>query len=80
MRTVSFAVSFAMSIRPAQAVMNANQVPADTWNAALHHGFFLIANVAIGGSFPGAFGGGPTAATQSGVPMLIDYVAVYTSP
>jgi beta-glucanase (GH16 family) len=60
--------------------VTANQVPAATWNAATHHGFFLIANVAIGGSFPGAFGGGPTGATASGVPMLIDYVAVYTSP
>jgi hypothetical protein len=26
-----------------------------------------------------AFGGGPTAATQSGVPMVVDYVAVYQS-
>ncbi|MDQ1658684.1 MAG: hypothetical protein QOD41_3767 [Cryptosporangiaceae bacterium] len=58
----------------------ANQMPAATWNAAVHHGFYLIANVAMGGSFPGAFGGGPTGATKSGVPMLIDYVAVWTSP
>jgi hypothetical protein len=38
----------------------------------------MILNVAIGGSFPGAFGGGPTGATQSGVPMIVDYVAAYT--
>jgi beta-glucanase (GH16 family) len=57
----------------------ANRVDATTWNNALHHGFFLIANVAIGGAFPAAFGGGPTAATASGKPMLIDYVAVWTS-
>jgi hypothetical protein len=39
---------------------------------------YVILNVAIGGSFPGAFGAGlPTAATRSGVPMLVDYVAVY---
>src|SRR5690348_9450094 len=59
--------------------VNANQVDATTWNNATHHGFFMILNVAIGGSFPAAFGGGPTGATQSGVPMTIDYVAAYTS-
>ena len=56
-----------------------NQVDATTWNNATHHGFFMILNVAIGGGFPAAFGGGPTGATQSGVPMLVDYVAAYTS-
>ncbi|GEL96111.1 endo-1,3-beta-glucanase [Cellulomonas composti] len=59
--------------------ITANQVDATTWNNALHHGFFVILNVAIGGGFPAAFGGGPTAATQSGVPMLVDYVAAYTA-
>lgn len=59
--------------------INANQVDATTWNNATHHGFFPILDVAIGGGFPAAFGGGPTSATQSGVPMLVDYVAVYTS-
>ena len=58
--------------------VNAAQVSASTWNNATHHGFFVIFNLAIGGGFPAAFGGGPTAATQSGVPMLVDYVAVYT--
>jgi hypothetical protein len=33
----------------------------------------------MGGGFPAAFGGGPTAATQPGVPMLVDYVAVYSA-
>jgi len=59
--------------------VNANQVSATTWNNATHHGFFVILNVAMGGGFPAAFGGGPTASTQSGVSMLVDYVAVYTS-
>jgi len=59
--------------------VNANQVDATTWNNATHHGFFMILNVAIGGGFPDAFGGGPTAQTQSGVPMLVDYVAAYTA-
>src|SRR3984893_1175886 len=59
--------------------VNANQVDSTTWNNATHHGFFMILNVAIGGSFPAAFGGGPTASTQSGVPMIVDYVAAYSS-
>nr|WP_277396083.1 family 16 glycosylhydrolase [Mycobacterium gordonae] len=58
--------------------INANQVPATDWNNATHHGFFVILNVAIGGGFPAAFGGGPTAATVSGQPMLVDYVSVST--
>ncbi|MEV0128587.1 ricin-type beta-trefoil lectin domain protein [Dactylosporangium sp. NPDC050688] len=59
--------------------INANQVDATTWNNATHHGFFIILNVAIGGGFPAAFGGGPYASTVSGVPMLVDYVAAYTA-
>jgi beta-glucanase (GH16 family) len=59
--------------------LNSSQIDATTWNNATHHGMFVILNVAIGGGFPAAFGGGPTAATQSGVPMIIDYVAVYQS-
>jgi beta-glucanase (GH16 family) len=59
--------------------VNSSQVSATTWNNAVHHGFFVILNVAMGGGFPAAFGGGPTSSTQSGVPMLVDYVAVYTS-
>ena len=35
--------------------------------------------MAIGGGFPAAFGGGPTGSTASGVPMLVDYVAAYTT-
>ncbi|OLB78154.1 MAG: hypothetical protein AUI14_14390 [Actinobacteria bacterium 13_2_20CM_2_71_6] len=34
-------------------------------------------NAAIGGEFPAALGGGPTGATASGRPMLVDYVAVF---
>jgi ricin-type beta-trefoil lectin protein len=39
----------------------------------------MILNVAMGGGFPAAFGGGPTGATQSGVPMVVDYVRALTS-
>jgi beta-glucanase (GH16 family) len=58
--------------------INANQVDATTWANATHHGFFVILNVAIGGGFPAAFGGGPNSATVSGQPMLVDYVVAYT--
>jgi hypothetical protein len=58
--------------------VSANQVDATTWNNATHHGMFLILNVAMGGDFPAAFGAAlPTGATASGVPMIVDYVAVY---
>jgi hypothetical protein len=57
--------------------VNANQVDATTWANATNHGFFIILNVAIGGGFPAAFGGGPTGSTVSGVPMNVDYVRVY---
>jgi beta-glucanase (GH16 family) len=56
-----------------------SQVDATTWKNATDHGFFLILNVAMGGAFPDAFGGGPDAATQPGRPMLVDYVRVLQS-
>ncbi|MEV5959118.1 glycoside hydrolase family 16 protein [Streptomyces sp. NPDC051987] len=56
--------------------VTANQVDATTWANATNHGFFVILNVAMGGGFPAAFGGGPTSATESGHPMLVDYVQV----
>jgi beta-glucanase (GH16 family) len=52
-------------------------VDAATWSDATQHPFFVILNVAIGGGFPDAFGGGPTGSTASGVPMLVDYVRVF---
>ncbi|MET3421555.1 beta-glucanase (GH16 family) [Actinoplanes tereljensis] len=59
--------------------VKADRVDAATWEQANQHGFFVILNVAIGGAFPNAFGGGATAATKPGVPLLVDRVAVYTS-
>ena len=57
--------------------VNQNQVPAAIWSSlADHAGYFIILNVAIGGAFPNKLGGGPTAATKPGVPMLVDYVEV----
>jgi hypothetical protein len=60
--------------------INANQVDAATWTNAVQHAFFIIFDLAIGGGFPAAFGGGPNAATVSGGQMNIDYVAVYNKP
>ena len=57
--------------------INANQVDATTWANAVDHNFFIIYDLAIGGGFPNAFGGGPTSATVSGGAMVIDSVAVY---
>jgi hypothetical protein len=85
----SYALEYDRSVSPEQLrwyldgnnffTVNANQVDATTWNNATHHGFFIILNVAMGGGFPAAFGGGPTGSTASGVPMNVDYVAVYTA-
>ncbi|WP_033822476.1 glycoside hydrolase family 16 protein, partial [Kitasatospora sp. MBT63] len=59
--------------------VSAAQMDAGTWAAATGHGFFVILNVAMGGGFPGAFGGGPDGGTVSGVPMVVDYVGVWQS-
>ncbi|MEV8512330.1 discoidin domain-containing protein [Dactylosporangium sp. NPDC051484] len=55
----------------------ATRVDATTWNNAVHHPFFIIYDLAMGGGFPDAFGGGPNAGTISGAQMNIDWVAVY---
>ncbi|MFJ9929783.1 glycoside hydrolase family 16 protein [Streptomyces misionensis] len=59
--------------------VTAAQMDATTWANATNHGFFVILNVAMGGGFPGAFGGGPTSATEPGHPMVVDYVQVLQS-
>ena len=59
--------------------INANQVPSASWSAAVDHGFFIIFDLAMGGSLPNLFGGGPTASTQSGASLLVDNVQVSTS-
>jgi hypothetical protein len=59
--------------------VRSNQVSASTWANAVDHSFFIIFDLAMGGGFPAAFGGGPTAATVSGGAMLVDYVRVFTA-
>ncbi|MEV6615856.1 glycoside hydrolase family 16 protein [Streptomyces sp. NPDC051051] len=56
--------------------VTAAQMDATTWNNATNHGFFVILNVAMGGGFPDAFGGGLDGDTRPGVPMVVDYVQV----
>ncbi len=59
-----------------QVLSNNPAIDAATWANAVDHAFFIILNVAMGGSFPGAL---PSASTTSGVPMVVDYVRVYSS-
>ncbi|MEV4447984.1 glycoside hydrolase family 16 protein [Streptomyces mirabilis] len=56
--------------------VKANQVDATAWANATNHGYFVILNVAMGGGFPDAFGGGPDSGTEPGHPLVVDYVQV----
>jgi beta-glucanase (GH16 family) len=56
-----------------------DRVDDSTWSNAVDHPFFIIFDLAMGGGFPDAFGGGPTSSTVSGGQMKIDYLAVYNS-
>jgi hypothetical protein len=86
----TYAVEIDRSVSPEQIryyfdntnffTINSTQVDATTWNNAVHHNFTPIYDLAIGGQFPAAFGGGPTAATVSGGHLDIDYLAVYNKP
>ena len=58
--------------------VTADQVDATTWANATNHGYFIILNVAMGGAFPDAFGGGPDGGTGPGHPMVVDYVQVFS--
>jgi beta-glucanase (GH16 family) len=52
--------------------VRSSDVDATTWANATHHGFFVLLNLAVGGSFPG-----PTdATTKPSAAMLVDYVSV----
>ncbi len=83
----NYAVEIDRSVSPEQIrwyldgtnyfTLAANRVDATTWANAVDHPFFIIYDLAMGGGFPAAFGGGPNAATISGAQMNIDWVAVY---
>lgn len=84
----TYAIEFDRSVTPEQLrwyvddkntyTVAADRVDAATWEKANHHGFYVILNVAIGGSFPAAAGGVETLATKPGVPLIVDRVAVST--
>jgi F5/8 type C domain/Glycosyl hydrolases family 16 len=83
----TYAVQIDRSVSPEQIrwyldgnnyfTLSATVVDATTWANAVDHPFFIIYDLAMGGGFPAAFGGGPTSATVSGGQMTVDYVAVY---
>jgi beta-glucanase (GH16 family) len=86
----TYAVQIDRSVSPEQIrwyldganyfTLDSTRVDATTWANAVDHPFFIIFDLAMGGGFPAAFGGGPNAATVSGGQMNIDYVAVYNKP
>ncbi|OWP06409.1 beta-glucanase [Marssonina coronariae] len=57
------------------------QLGAEIWAQTVHHGHFILLNLAIGGGFPNSVQGSPTPveATVPGVPLRVEYVAVYNS-
>nr|WP_220195028.1 discoidin domain-containing protein [Ktedonospora formicarum] len=62
-------------------VVRESQVGVSTWQAAVDHGFFIIFDLAIGGSFPNGVCGctTPTSTTSSGGTLSIASVGVYQS-
>ncbi len=62
-------------------VTRESEVGVAAWQAAVDHGFFLVFDLAIGGSWPNAVCGctTPAANTSSGGALTIDSVAVYQS-
>jgi len=58
--------------------VTADRIDPAVWDSAVHHGVFLILDVAIGGNLPTAAGTPVTPATRPGHPMRVDYVAVQT--
>lgn len=61
--------------------VNSTVMEAATWAAAVHNTYFIILNLAIGGSFPDKDHGSttPIESTAASGDYLIDYVAVYNS-
>jgi beta-glucanase (GH16 family) len=59
--------------------VNQDQVDATAWSAAVHHGYSIIFDLAIGGGYPDGVCGctTPTDLTSSGGTLTARYVAVY---
>jgi Carbohydrate binding module (family 6) len=66
----------------AYETVDESQVGASAWEAAVDNGFFLILDVAMGGSYPNAICDctSPSSSTSSGSAMSVGYVAVYETP
>ncbi|MEU9131205.1 SGNH hydrolase domain-containing protein [Kitasatospora sp. NPDC048540] len=58
--------------------VTADQVGAEAWDRAVHHGMFVVLDVAVGGGLPDAYGAPLTAATEPGHPMRVRYVSAAT--
>ncbi|MEO6892494.1 MAG: malectin domain-containing carbohydrate-binding protein, partial [Ktedonobacteraceae bacterium] len=60
-------------------IVHESQIGVSTWQAAIDHGFFIIFDLAMGGSFPNAVCNctSPSSATSSGGTMSVASVAVY---
>lgn len=65
-------LTWSMDGKDFQAVNN-NTLGADTWKEGVLNSKFILLNVAVGGGWPGS----PNEKTVSGVPMKVDWVAVY---
>jgi len=76
--TRSESLQFSVDNTVTQTVTESS-VGTSAWQAAIDHGFYLILNLAIGGTWPDADCGctAPTAATTPGAAMSVGYVAVY---
>jgi len=84
----TYAVEIDRSVSPEQIrwyldgrnyfTLKQTRVDATTWSKAVDHPFFIIFDLAMGGGFPAAFGGGPNGDTVSGGEMKVDYLAVYS--
>ena len=63
-------------------IVRESQVGVTAWNAAVHHGFFLRFDLAVGGSLPNAIAGRttPTADTTSGGVLSVASVSVSRAP
>lgn len=53
----------------------------EAWTSAVHNSYFIIMNIAVGGSFPDKVYGAttPIESTATAATMVVDYVAVYNS-
>ena len=67
--------------RNLQYTINENQLGSTKWANTVHHGFYIVLNVAMGGDYANAVSGvtTPTANTIPGQQMSVDYVAVWTT-